>query len=224
MSAATRPIAGIIFDLDGTLIHSAPDIAAALNIVLHENGLMPFDMEQSQRFIGEGAKSLILKAFAARDRSLSDEAAAELAARYLTTYAQHGSPTTTLFPTVRETLIALGEMGVPLAVCTNKAEQISRDILAQFDLDTIFEAVIGGDSGYGRKPDPGPLREASRCMGIETAHVLMVGDTSFDVGAAKNAGARSAVVAYGYSQSPIASLGADLVLDDLSSLVHLVAA
>jgi phosphoglycolate phosphatase len=217
-----RPIAGIVFDLDGTLIHSAPDIAAALNIVLAEHGLAPFPLDEALGFVGEGAKVLVEKAFAARGRVLSDAETAELTARYLTTYAQHGSPNTTLFPAVRETLVALGELGVPLAVCTNKAEQISRDVLAQFDLDTIFEAVVGGDSGFGRKPDAGPLVECSRCMGVAAEDVLMVGDTKFDVGAARNAGARSAVVTYGYSRSPVAGLGADLVLDDFARLVDLV--
>jgi phosphoglycolate phosphatase len=224
MTTAKRPIAGIVFDLDGTLIDSAPDIAAALNRVIEDRGLAPFPLDQALGFVGEGAKILVEKAFAARGRVLTDAETVELTARYLTTYAQQGSPNTTLFPAVRETLIALGEMGVPLAVCTNKAEQISRDVLAQFDLDTIFEAIVGGDSGFGRKPDAGPLMECSRCMGVAAENVLMVGDTKFDIGAAKNAGSRSAVVTYGYSQSPIADLGADLVLDNFARLVELVSA
>jgi phosphoglycolate phosphatase len=219
-----RQIAGIVFDLDGTLIHSAPDIAAALNMVLVEQGLEPFPIEQALGFVGEGAKVLIELAFGARNRTLTESEMAELTARYLTTYAMRGSPDTTLFPGVQETLIALGEMGVPLAVCTNKAEQISRDVLAQFDLDSIFETIVGGDSGFGRKPDAGPLQECTRAMGIEPTNVLMVGDTKFDIGAAKNAGARSAVVTYGYSQSPIAGLGADLVIEDFARLLDLVAA
>src|ERR1700760_4107019 len=100
----SQPIAGIVFDLDGTLVHSAPDIAAALNIVLDQNGLARFPIAETFKFIGEGAKSLIIRAFAARGRALNDDEAVAISAQYIATYTEYGSPDTTLFPTVRETL------------------------------------------------------------------------------------------------------------------------
>ncbi|TAL02304.1 MAG: phosphoglycolate phosphatase [Rhodospirillaceae bacterium] len=217
-----RPIAGVIFDLDGTLIHSAPDITAALNVVLVECGLEAFAIKQACGFVGAGARRLIADAFTARGHTLTEDEVSRLTARYLDVYARSGSPHTTLYSGVRETLETLGKMGVALAVCTNKAEAISRDVLAQLRLDTVFAAIIGGDSGFGRKPDPGPLNEACRRMSTAAADVLMVGDTIMDVGAARAAGSRVAVVRHGYSQTPVETIGADLLLDDLSHIIALV--
>jgi phosphoglycolate phosphatase len=217
-----RPITGVIFDLDGTLIDSAPDIAAALNVVLTESELAAFTIKQACGFVGAGAKRLIVDAFAARGRVLTEAELTQLTARYLDVYARSGSPNTVLFSGVRDTLACLADMGVPLSVCTNKAEAISREVLAQLGLDGAFTAIIGGDSGFGRKPEPGPINEACRRMEMPAADVLMVGDTIMDVGAAQAAGARVALVSYGYSQTPTETLGADLLLDEFAHLAALV--
>jgi phosphoglycolate phosphatase len=214
--------AGVVFDLDGTLIHSAPDIAASLNIILAECGIATFTIADTYQFIGAGAKHLITQAFAARGHALDDEESTRLTTRYLAAYKAYGSPATTLYPGVAETLTHLAAKGVPLAVCTNKAEGISRDVIAALGLEGTFAAVIGGDSGYGRKPDPGPLLEACRVMDAEADKVLMVGDTVMDVGAARGAGTQVTVVSYGYSQTPVQHLGADLVIETFGELSAIV--
>ena len=221
----TRPpfrIRGIVFDLDGTLIHSAPDIAAALNIVLGERGLPVFSIPDACRFVGAGARRLVADALAARGQLLSDGEIDHLTEHYLATYRRRGSPDTTLYPGVRETLARLRSMGIPIAVCTNKAEAISRDVLGDLDVEQLFVAVIGGDSGYGRKPDPGPLVEVCRRIGTDPAHIIMVGDTKMDVGAARSAGASVIIATYGYSQVPVEELRADMVIEDFSTLIELV--
>jgi phosphoglycolate phosphatase len=216
-----RPFAAVVFDLDGTLIDSAPDIAAALNTILAEENLPPFPVGEATRFIGRGAEMLIADAFTARGRALTEPASQDLTERYLATYAQRGSPDTRLYPGVRG---LLDQLTVPMAVCTNKSERISRDVIAQFGLTDQFRAIIGSDSGFGRKPAPEPLVAACRALGARPADVLMVGDTVTDVATARSAGCAVAVVAHGYSQRPVADLGADAVLDSVTSLADLMVA
>jgi phosphoglycolate phosphatase len=222
--AASRPrFAGVVFDLDGTLIHSAPDIAAALNIVLEERGIEPFPVLDTYRFVGAGARRLIEDSFAARGQMLSAADVDDMTAHYLRTYARNGSSATTLYPGVVETIASLRRVGLPLAVCTNKAEGISKDVLRLMNIGDAFSALIGGDSGYGRKPEPGPLVEVCRRMGVAPRDILMVGDTVMDVGAAQAVGAQVAVVRYGYSQKPVDTLGADYVIDAFAALTGLTA-
>src|SRR5262249_32075153 len=161
-----RLIKAVVFDLDGTLIHSAPDIAASLNILLAECDLRPFAQTDTYRFIGAGAQRLVTDAFAALGQTLTETEIATLTARYLGVYAQRGSPDTVLFPGVVEFVQGLRQDGIRLGICTNKAETISRDVIAQFGLSEIFTALIGGDSGFGRKPEPGPLLEVCRRLDV----------------------------------------------------------
>jgi phosphoglycolate phosphatase len=224
MTMFPRPFAAVNLDLDGTLVHSAPDISAAMNIILREEGLLPFAVEESLRFVGEGAARLIDSAFAARDVTLTPERATALTARYLRTYATRGSPDTTLYPGAREMLAELQARRIPVAVCTNKAENISRDVVAQFGLDRWLGAVIGSDSGFGRKPTAGPLREACRRLGVDPTATLMVGDTGTDVGTARATPCACAVVRNGYSQSPVETLGADILIASVADVPQLIAA
>jgi len=116
----------------------------------------------------------------------------------------------------------LSGMGLTLAVCTNKSESISRMALAQLNADDSFVTIVGGDSGFGRKPDPEPLAEVCRRLDVDARNVLMVGDTVMDVGAAHAVGARVAAVRYGYSQVPVESLNADFVIDAFADILALV--
>jgi phosphoglycolate phosphatase len=218
-----RPFAAVIFDLDGTLVHSAPDIAAALNIILKAEGVPTFASEDTYRFIGRGAERLIADAFAARGRVLAADALAALTQRYLAAYAHRGSPDTTLYPGAMDMLCGLRSRGIKLAICTNKAQSLSNQVVAGLGLNSVIASVIGSDSGYGRKPAPEPLLEACRRIGVEAQEALMVGDTITDVRTAAAAMCASAVVRHGYSQQPIDALGAQVVLDSVADVTNLIA-
>ena len=224
VSHKSRRFDGVVFDLDGTLIHSAPDIAAALNIVLAEDGLAPFTVMEAGRFIGAGAARLVGDAFAARNRPLDTDHVRSLTERYVTVYARRGSPDTTLYPGAADTIDSLRRGAIAMAICTNKPEAISRAVLAQFGLDRSFAAIIGGDSGFGLKPTATPLREACRIMKVAPERVLMVGDSGTDVRTAQAAACTAAIVRHGYSQVPVETLGAAFILDSIADVAALVLA
>ena len=215
---------GVVFALDGTLVHSAPALAAALNVVLAEEGVAPFTVAEACRFIGAGAERLIGDAFTARERPLDAAQRRTLTERYVAAYAQRGSPDTALFAGASDVIDNLRRHGIPLAICTNKPEAIARHVLAQLKLDRCFVAIIGGDNEFGLKPAPGPLLEACRLMGVAPNRVLMIGDSGTDVRTARAATCTAAVVRHGYSRVAVESLGAAFVLDSLADVEALVLA
>jgi phosphoglycolate phosphatase len=216
-------IAAVVFDLDGTLIHSAPDIAAHLNAVLQEVGVSPFTEHEVLPFIGSGASRLITDAFAARGQHLPARDVTRLTARYLEIYRRDDSPRTVAFPQAADTLATLQRRGLGVAVCTNKPQAISDAVLLRLRLDNYIQAVIGSDSGFGRKPEPGPVWESCRRLGVPVDQALLVGDTAIDVAAARAAGLPVVVVRHGYSQKPVEHLGAEAILENLAELPALLA-
>ncbi len=222
MSQKACRFAGVVFDLDGTLIHSSPDIAAALNIVLVEEGLAPFTIPEAGRFIGTGAERLIGDSFAARGRPLDVAQVHALTARYVATYERRGSPDTALYPGAAEMIGTLRRHDIPMAICTNKPTAITHQVLAQFQLEACFVAVIGGDGRFGLKPAAEPLLEACRLIGVAPARVLMVGDSGTDARTAQAAGCPVAILRHGYSREPVDSLGAAFVLDSIAEVGALV--
>lgn len=209
---------GLIFDLDGTLIDSAPDLQVACNTVLAARGRPQITVHQTRQFIGRGARVLIEHAFAATggppdpdDPVLQD---------FLDTYAQALCVHTTVYPGVPETLTLLGQRA-PLALCTNKPVALVPPILAALDLARFFPVVVGGGSVPTKKPHAEPLLAAM--AGLSVAEAVLVGDSSADVGAARNAGIPVVAVAYGYSHGPAEALGADRLIDSFSALPDAIA-
>jgi phosphoglycolate phosphatase len=203
----------VLFDLDGTLVDSAADIAEALNDLLAEEGRAPCSLAEVKRMVGEGVVRLMEKAFREAD------GAAERAERFMEIYSPRSARLTVPVEGAFAALDHFKGLGVPLAVCTNKPDDAAREILDSLGLLPYFREIIGGTSGLPRKPDPATLLEAARRLGAEPAHTLMVGDSLPDVSAARAAGMKVVVVDSGYGEIAAGDLGADTVLKILSDLL-----
>lgn len=208
----------ILFDLDGTLIDSAPDIAAAVNEVLALESLGPLGLAAVRSMIGNGVRKLVERAFAACGLVLDD---AGLDVRHRTMmdiYGNHLTNKTVLLPGAVDILSGYQKMGVKIGIVTNKPEAFTRTIVAHFGLSNHVEIIIGGDTCPTRKPDPGMLYHAAELAGFSVRDALMVGDSPADIDAAKAALMRSVAVRGGYTNIPVEELGADLVIDTLNEL------
>jgi phosphoglycolate phosphatase len=176
---------GLVFDLDGTLVHSAPDLHAVANRLLAERGRPPLDLPTVTGFVGEGASVLVARCFAATGAPLDAAGVEEAVIRYRELYHQAPTELTRPYPYVPEVLEELGAR-FPLAVCTNKPEALAHAVLEGTGLARRFAAVVGGDTLPVRKPDPAMLRCAGERLGA--AELVFVGDSEVDAAAAAGAG------------------------------------
>ena len=208
----------VLFDLDGTLIDSVPDIAAAVNRLLGEDGHEPLAIDEVRSMIGNGVKKLVERAYAARGITLEGAPLDETTNRMMAIYGDHLTVETVLMPGAGEILAAYHKARVKLGVVTNKPESFTRTILAHFGLSEIIDVVVGGDTGPERKPAPDMLNHALEQVGLTASRALMVGDSPADIGAARAAFMASVVVRGGYTNVPVEELGADIVIDSLSEL------
>lgn len=199
----------IVFDLDGTLVDSAPDMALALNRVTAEKGVAGFALDEVRGFIGNGVGPLIRRAMAARGVA-GDDVFADWHDAYMAAYADCICVETRPFPGVLAALDGLA--GARLAICTNKPQGLTDALLEMLDLRGRFAAVIGGDTDFGRKPDPGPLRRVAAQMGVEGA--VMVGDSLIDSGAAGAAGWPMLLFTQGYRDRAPEAIPADARFTD----------
>ncbi|KAF0110273.1 MAG: phosphoglycolate phosphatase [Rhodospirillaceae bacterium] len=204
----------VVFDLDGTLIDSAPDVAFALNAMLAERDLPPVPAEQVRTMIGEGVGVLMEKALAASGLATRDAATlAHCAARYKHFYASAPVGHTIVYDGVPEVLAALQAEGYRLGLCTNKPHTITHLILEALGLAPCFTAVVGGESLPFRKPDARPLLTVLMRMGVERTACVYVGDSEIDVETARNARVPMVLMRYGYARTPVEALAADVKLD-----------
>jgi len=211
-------IRAIVFDLDGTLIDSAPDLRTALNRLLAEHQRRPLSLAEVTVMIGDGAAKLVERAFAATGDAAGDDPAS-LTAAFLALYEGNTAVETRAYPGVPETLSALRDDGIALGICTNKPEAPTREILRDLGLDGAFSAVYGGDTMAGvRKPDPRLLLAVVDSLGARPAESVMVGDNANDVGAARAAGLPVILRAGGYTAIPAERLGADAVIAGFDEL------
>jgi phosphoglycolate phosphatase len=193
-----------IFDLDGTLVDSAPDLRAALNRLMANQGLDPFPLPEVASMIGDGARALLLKAFAAR-RVPFDEA---LLPGFLADLEANSAVLTRPYPGMVAALEALAAQGWRHAVCTNKPIAATRALLAELGLAPHFALVLGGDSLPVKKPDPGHVRGVLEGLGVAPAEAVMIGDHQNDIRAARGAEVRSVFAAWGYGDGTGADLSA----------------
>lgn len=220
---STFPFQAVGFDLDGTLLDTFRDLGAAVNHALELGGFDPVPVDSSKDLIGGGAKMMLGAAIKAQGGMPDDDFHA-LYKKMLAYYADHNAVHSVPYPHAREAVAELKARGVKVAVVTNKFEDFARSILTQLDFIEPFETVIGGDTmgkgadgKYLSKPHPEPIYEAQkRCGG---GSIAFVGDSTYDVNAARAAGVPVIGAAYGYCDRAPHELGADAVIDSLDGLI-----
>ncbi|MEQ1685282.1 MAG: phosphoglycolate phosphatase [Burkholderiaceae bacterium] len=213
----TRPLHAVIVDLDGTMIDTVGDFIEALNRSLAALMLPPVDGGFVERTVGKGSEHLIRSTLqhVGADAARYDDAWALYQRHYLAINGQHA----TVYPGVVEGLERLASRGLKLACLTNKPTAFAEPLLSSKGLRHHFAAVFGGDAFERKKPDPLPLLKTCEALGSLPAHTLMLGDSSNDARAARAAGCPVVLVSYGYNHGePIASAGADAVIDRLDDL------
>ncbi len=204
----------VVFDLDGTLIHSAPDLQAAANKMLADYGLAPLDMAMIESFIGNGVPKLVERCLHVYEKPLSEEAVDRMRGYY------DADPFTLTKPYagVVECLEALKAAGLKLAVCTNKPVAPALTILDGLNLTKYFDVVVGGDTYSTHKPDPQPLLGCMEKMGADMANTVYVGDSETDALTAKNADMSFALFSGGYRKTPVEDLRHHFLFDDFAAL------
>jgi len=215
----TRPTT-LIFDLDGTLIDSAPDIHAASNEVLAEHGFAPLTLPQVRGFVGRGVPHLVHCLLEASESDPAGPLHAQMVADFTARY-ETAVTLTALYPGVREALESLHAIGHPLGICTNKPLAPTMAVLDHFSLTEYFGAVIGGDSLPVRKPDPQPLLKTLWTLGDGRA--LYVGDSEVDAQTAQAAGLPLVLFTEGYRKTPVADLPHSIAFSDFAMLEGIVA-
>jgi phosphoglycolate phosphatase len=214
----------LLCDLDGTLVDSLPDLAAAIAELLDQESRPGLPQEAVAAMVGDGVPKLIERALAATGGVPAKAALAALVARYMPIYEARMTELTRPYPGAIETLRALKAAGWRLAVCTNKPEAPSRAILTGLGFEGLFEAVSGGDSLPVKKPDPGHLFGLLEVLGAAPGAAVMLGDSRNDVQAARGANLPVVAIAHGYGGTPARDLGADRVIESFGELPAALAA
>lgn len=223
MSAARR---AVLFDLDGTLVDSAPDIAAAADRALVDCGVEARGVERIRGYIGGGAEKLIHRCLTERMEGRAEPALFEAAYdAFFRHYAAELTTRTRPYPGVVDTLEALRARGYALGCVTNKPGRFTGPLLEALALAPYFEVTVAGDTLAVKKPDPAPLLHALSALGVATPHATMVGDSLADLNAARAAGMRVLCVSYGYSPNArLADHAPDALVDRMADILPLLAA
>ena len=214
-------VRAILFDLDGTLVDTAPDIASAVDATLRELEYPTLEDAQVRSFIGRGVDVLLHRALTReRDGRAGADEHARARERFLEHYAAHNGRTAKLYPGVREGIDHAKRLGIAMCCVTNKLQSFSEALLALTGLDRDFAFVQGGDALPKAKPDPLPLRHAASRLGFAPSECLMVGDSSNDAHAARAAGMPVVLVGYGYSEDlPVGEIDCDAVVASIADVV-----
>jgi phosphoglycolate phosphatase len=213
----------IIFDLDGTLIDTAPDIVESLNITLQQCGLPTLGYKEARRLIGGGVRSTIERALIVGGRSASRAEVDSLYVPFLAYYADHIADRSRPFPGVEVQLDRLATAGYRLAICTNKLEWLSRRLVDALELSGWFAAICGPDSFGVQKPDPQFFRSTVARAGGDPTSAIMIGDSITDIRTARAANVPIIAVDFGYTDVPIASLGPDRIINAFRELPEAIA-
>jgi phosphoglycolate phosphatase len=208
----------IVFDLDGTLIDTAPDLTNALNLILAQEGLPSVPFDTARNLIGGGARTMIERALAAAGRMRTPIELDRLYALFVAHYAEHIADRSRPFPQLKTTLVRLADAGYRLAVCTNKLEWLSKRLLEALQLAEPFAAICGPDTFGVQKPTPEVFRRTVLRAGGEPLRAIMVGDSKTDVSTARNANVPVIAVDFGYSDVPITSLRPDRIISSFADL------
>jgi phosphoglycolate phosphatase len=208
----------IAFDLDGTLVDTAPDLIKALNYVLEREGLPPVPLHIARNLIGAGARRLIERGLELEGRAASVDDIDRLTKDFVDYYADHIADGSRPFEGLEDALDQLGRRGYRFAVCTNKLEWLSKRLLDQLGLSPRFAAICGADTFGISKPDPAILQQTVARAGGQISSTIMVGDAGPDVGVARRAGVPVIGVGFGYTEVPMADLKPDLLINKMRDL------
>ena len=212
--------ATIAFDLDGTLVDSAPDLIGTLNHLLAAQSIAPLPLDQARPYIGHGARWLIERGFSAQGHAVPTDQMDILFERFITHYNAHSTDLTRPFPGVEQALSTLKDAGAKLVVCTNKRTALCPPILEGLNLARYFSAVVGADAVPAAKPDARHLLAAIAAADGDPARAVMVGDAATDAGAARNAGVPLILVSFGYTETPARDLAPDILVDHFDQMVE----
>ncbi len=202
----------VIFDLDGTLVDTAPDLMRATNHVLEGMGRRPITMEEVRVFVGHGARALITRGLKATGEYPQDFEVEPHYNNFVAFYAENISAGSVIFPGLETLLTRLKSEGIGLGVCTNKLESLSLRLLEELDLLKYFGSVIGPDSIGIAKPDPRPFHESVKRLGLKKPRTVMVGDSETDILTARAAGVPVLAVPFGYTPKPVSEYNPDRLI------------
>lgn len=211
-----KAVPGLIFDLDGTLVDTAPDLLGATNAVLRGEGRREVDPATLRHMVGFGARSLIQQAMAATGAPVDDAVLPDLVGRFIDHYRAHIADFSVPFEGVEDTLEALAAQRVPLAVLTNKPQELADQLLKALKFDRFFSVIYGAGRMSYVKPDARIFHDVTRELDVVTA--IMIGDSVTDVATARAASAPVILVSYGYTPEPAHTLGGDAVTDDFRQI------
>lgn len=223
MAIQHEQIKGIVFDLDGTLIDSVPDLTAALNVVMAELKLPDVSPDLVLHWIGNGMEMLVTRALSHQGADTSVFNVQQAYQMCANAYAQLSGTYSVFFPGVRMVLKTLKQAGYPLAIVTNKPSRFLPHIIEDFGLEGVFDLVLGGDCVSACKPDPEPLFQISQHWQLQPEQLLMIGDSKNDIEAGKAAGTATLGLTYGYNYGEHIGLSQpDAVADTLLELLDLL--
>jgi phosphoglycolate phosphatase len=218
------PAPTIVFDLDGTLIDTAPDLVDTLNVVFAREGLPQVAYETARNLIGGGARAMITRGIVAEDLVVAPAKLEQLFADFIAHYTEHVADRSRPFPGLIDALDVLAKRGCRFAVCTNKLERLSVLLLEQLKIADHFEAICGQDTFGIQKPDPEILRRTIAAAGGRPEYAIMIGDSDTDIRTARAAGIPVIAVDFGYSERPVSVFGPDQIISDFAQLPRSVAA
>lgn len=208
----------VVFDLDGTLVDTAPDLIAALNYVLDREGVPPLPLKSARNMIGAGARKLIERGLEVADCAMTPSDVDRLMKDFVAYYADHIADASRPFEGLEAALDDLERQGFRFAVCTNKLEWLSKLLLERLDLSRRFAAICGADTFGVSKPDPMILQQTVARAGGQLPGAIMVGDAGPDIGVARRAGIPVIGVEFGYTDVPIAELKPDRLIGHMREL------
>jgi len=208
----------IVFDLDGTLIDTAPDLVETLNVIFAREGLKPLPYAVARNLVGGGAKAMIVRGIEAEGVRFGPAKLEQMFADFVTYYSEHVADRSRPFPGLTEVLDSLAERGCQFAVCTNKLESLSVLLLDRLGLAERFAAICGPDTFRVQKPDPEILRRTIAAAGGTLKQTIMVGDSTTDIQTARAATVPIIAVDFGYSERPIGEFGPDRIISHFAEL------
>jgi len=214
----------VVFDLDGTLVDTAPDLWRATNHVLASHGRRAISMDEVRSFVGHGARALISRGFAATGAPPADGALEDLYRAFVDHYADNIAIGSAVFPGLTKVLDRCQAQGIAMGVCTNKLEGLSVQLLKALNIESYFGAVVGPDTLGIAKPDPAPYFETLRRMGAADARSVMIGDSETDILMARAAGVLVIAVPFGYTPEPVAKFAPDRLVDSYDRMWEAITA